>query len=309
MPDTPNTPDQTPHGPDNAPPGDAPGTLVSVVGMAGGVGTSMLAINLAVELRDITGDGVALVDLEHKHGQTAEMLALRPPADIKDLFCSRRPITPPLVEKLLAPHESGVRVLAHLPRDGCGGPVLPGDCAEVLRCLKQGYRYLVTDGPPRYDVASRIPLALADVVILMLRPTVTCLRTAHRTLYEFGLYGHPDRERIVFCACAAPDDLLDQAFLEKELSWQIRYSIPYDVKTVSAALHAGKPLLKTAPESPVRKAIRALAEDIAGGLFSGAASQSRPPGAGPSPACTMAPLIKPPSGLSAQANRPQVLPE
>src|SRR6185295_6547097 len=52
-----------------------PGKLISVMGSAGGVGASMLAVNLAVELAGLVEEGqrVALVDLDFRFGQVGTM--------------------------------------------------------------------------------------------------------------------------------------------------------------------------------------------------------------------------------------------
>ncbi|MCH7814892.1 MAG: hypothetical protein IID40_12830, partial [Planctomycetes bacterium] len=75
------------------------GRLISVLGTAGGVGTTAIATNLAVELAGVSKQKVALADLDFRFGQVATMLDLDPTYTVADLCETPERLEPQMIER------------------------------------------------------------------------------------------------------------------------------------------------------------------------------------------------------------------
>ncbi|HJY87483.1 MAG TPA: P-loop NTPase, partial [Candidatus Acidoferrales bacterium] len=86
--------------------------LMLVMGSKGGVGTSTVAVNLGVQLAQITRKRVGLLDFAHPWGQVALLLDLQPRFTILDAIENQERLDTQLFSELLTRHQSGLDVLA-----------------------------------------------------------------------------------------------------------------------------------------------------------------------------------------------------
>src|SRR5437667_6729359 len=89
----------------------ARGTVLTVAGAKGGIGKSVLAVNLAVAIRDLTRQDVALVDSDAQFGDVGIMLDLEPALSIADLARDEDAITTKSITRYLERYHTGVDVL------------------------------------------------------------------------------------------------------------------------------------------------------------------------------------------------------
>ncbi|MEE8170931.1 MAG: response regulator, partial [Phycisphaerae bacterium] len=168
-----------------------PGKLIAVMGCSGGVGVSVVATNLAVELAVLVGEPrrVALVDLDFRFGHIATMLDLHPQFTVAELCESPEHVDPTMIDKATVDHDSGVRVLAR-PNDFAQAEmVTAAHCITILSALADVCDYVVVDGPTRYDPAGQSVIDAADYNLLVMQLLVTSVRNADRIFRELGQQG------------------------------------------------------------------------------------------------------------------------
>ena len=88
------------------------GQLFVVLGTKGGVGTSTVSVNLAVQLARIPGKSTVLLDFSRPWGDVSGLLDLKPAFQLRDAMESFKRLDPTLLSGLLTPHKSGLKVLA-----------------------------------------------------------------------------------------------------------------------------------------------------------------------------------------------------
>lgn len=258
----------------------ATGQIISVIGSAGGVGCTTLAVNLAVELADACGRDVALVDLDFQFGHVAMLLDLEIQHSIADLCGESKTIDERVIQKAAMQHKSGLQVIAR-PREFEETSNLSAEsCTQLLGMLRRMYPYVVLDGPSRSDPTGRCILDMADWNLLIVQPLVTAARNAKRILQALSRYNfNPERIQVVCNRAGGGLSHLNVQRLEKSLGHKIVACIPDDWANVSAAINLGEPLAMNAPKSKAREAIRELSamirgagdgsgEGKSGGLFS-----------------------------------------
>lgn len=156
--------------------GGRTGHVVAICGARGGVGTSSIALNLAVELTATVKGHVALVDMHVQGGEVALMLGARPGPGLRialedadrvdSLFLERVAITVQPRLRLIAAEESF--------RDGLS--VTAEGVTRVMDVLQQKFNFIVVDIPMPLPQSMMHLLKVARQVIVVLTPDVASLR-------------------------------------------------------------------------------------------------------------------------------------
>lgn len=242
-----------------------PGKLISVMGSAGGVGASMISVNLAVELADLVGsDGkVAVVDLDFRFGQIGTLLDLHSQFTVADLCSTPEQLEATMIEKALVKHESGLFVLTRPHSFSQAEMISAAHCASVLAGLQDMCEYVIVDGPTRHDPGGRSVLDAADINLMVVQLLVTSVRNADRMLQELSTQGFNPARISVLCNRVGRESAhLEISHVEQTLNRKIYASIPDDWQSVSSSINVGQPLKVEFAKSKVAQGFRDLAKQI-----------------------------------------------
>ncbi len=240
------------------------GTLVTVIGSTGGVGATMLACNLAVELADLVGhDKVALVDLDYRFGQVATLLDVQPSYTIADLTESAEQLEKAVIESAMVQHGSGVHILARPNQFVQADMITAAHCVGVLTCLQEMYEYVVVDGPTRFDMGAKVVLDIADLNLILIQLLVTGVRNVHRIVDEMRTVGfNMERVKIISNRVGKESGIISPEYVKETVNHEIFFSLPDDWPSTSGSINMGVPLIQEYGKSRIRLAIRQLAERV-----------------------------------------------
>ncbi len=242
-----------------------PGQLVSIMGSAGGVGCTTLAVNLGTELADLVGpdERVAVVDLDFRFGHVATLLDVHGQYTIADLCSTHEELDPEMILKALIKHESGVYVLRRPHLFAQAEMITAAHCTNVLTSLQQLCSYVVIDGPNRHEPGGRSVLDAADVNLMVIQLLVTAVRNTDRMVQELGAQGfNTDRISYVCNRVGRESAHLEIDQVEAILNRKMFATISDDWKNVSSSVNIGQPLRLHAERCKVRQEIRELAQRI-----------------------------------------------
>lgn len=258
------------------------GRLITLIGSAGGVGTTTIACNLAVELADLVGaDKVALVDLDYRFGQVATLLDVQPSYTIADLTESAEQIESSVIESAMVHHGTGVHVLARPNGFTQADMITAAHCAGVLSALQQMYEYVIVDGPTRFDMGTKAVLDIADLNLLVIQLLVTSIRNVHRIVDEMRMIGfNMDRVKIIANRVGKESGIISPDYVKETLNHEIYYSLPDDWPSASGSINMGVPLIQEYGKSKIRLGVRELAERIHRPEQQGVAASSAGKGVG-----------------------------
>ena len=157
--------------------------LVAVAGAKGGVGTTSIAVRLALAAaRAEPGHRVCLVDLDLQTGDVPSVLGILHKRSIADLVEVAQDITARAVEDSLYVHPTGVRVLL-APAEGELAEDVTGTVAQrVLGALRSMFDTVVVDVGSVATEASTFAVELSDDVLVVTTPDIPALRAAKRLL-------------------------------------------------------------------------------------------------------------------------------
>lgn len=238
----------------------------------GGVGKTTLAALLVAELRR---QGAVLAVDADPNSNLAEALGMRVEraiGQLRDEILSRIAELPAGVPKdqiiELGLHEclvenEGVDLLVM----GHGeGPKCYCMVNHVLRraiqTLKENYQYVVMDNEAGMEHLSRRTTQDVDVLLVVAEPVPVSLRSAKRIVeIAEALKLRVGKKYLVLNR--AREELLELAGLVQEVGIPLLGMIPYDSGVAELAA-AGRPLSELPPNSPARRAVVKLLEEIIG---------------------------------------------
>jgi pilus assembly protein CpaE len=238
-------------------------TVFTVFSLRGGVGTTSVAVNLAVALATLWDIQVPLLDLALRKGHCAWMLNLRPRYTISDLVESKEStVDSEVVEHMLLTHGSGVKLLAAPTSPVDAELITPIVLDRAWPHLLTGYRFLVVDAGSDLSELTLIALERAHTVLLMLAPEMLAVKSAFDALGVFDrLDFNPDRTLPVLNTIFPRDGLTRQK-VEKALGCSVDTVIPYERTSFVQAINSGRPLIITDPKAPASVAIATLAHNL-----------------------------------------------
>ncbi|MEG3630531.1 AAA family ATPase [Streptomyces poriticola] len=156
------------------------GTVVTVCGAKGGVGTTVTAINLALAAQ-ASGRGSALLDMDLQTGDIASYLDVQFRRSVADL-AAITDISPRVLADAVFRHDTGLALLL-APGEGERGEEV-GDRAarQIISALRSRYEVVVVDCGAQLGGAGAAAVELADIALLVTTPDVIAVRGAKRTV-------------------------------------------------------------------------------------------------------------------------------
>jgi len=251
------------------------GKIVYVIGSKGGVGTTTVAVNLAVGLATSEArESTALVDMNMLFGEIPLFLGLRPRHHWGEIARNVHRLDRDYLSGSLFEHATGVRVLA-APREFNPGEIPVDDVITVCAMMRRMFDYVVVDGGQQLGPLSARLLEMADQILVVSALSLPCLANTNRILESFYDMGclHKERVRVVMNRCLKKSEITARD-AEESLKMKIYWSVPNDYATAVAAINRGEALVQAAPGTPLARSLRALGDKLAG-REEGAGRQAR----------------------------------
>ena len=248
-------------------PGVAPaaqGRVAAFISNKGGVGKSMLAVNVACALALRRPDEVLLIDTSLQVGTCSMLLDLKPTTSIVDAIRERDRLDKTLLRHLTLRHDSGLRLLA-APTDALEGAEVDDEAvSRVVNMARRSFSFVIIDTFPLLDSVLMAILDVADVAFIVtqgLAPAVAGIARLLPVLEGLGL--PPSRQRLVlnynykpFLGNLQPSDIANR------LERTVDYVVPYE-RGVLTSMNTGSPhILHTRRWDRFGRTIKRLAEDL-----------------------------------------------
>ena len=238
------------------------GQLFTVFSTKGGVGKSLMAVNIAVALAD-EGRSVCIVDLDVNNGDVAIMLQLTPMRTLNDLAAFHGDVGVDAVETLVTPFSKKLDVVAAPIHLDSPQQATNEDIGTLLDLLVRVYEYVVVDTSGVFDDHALTALDRTDMLVLVGTLDIPALKGLKLATQTLELLNFP-REKWRF--------VLNRADSKVGLSPQ-EYESTLDLKAdctlvssrdVLSAVNRGEPLVRAYASHPNSKAIKAFAQSLAG---------------------------------------------
>lgn len=249
--------------------GDRSGVVIPIQGMAGGVGSTTYAVNLAWELANIDADNpprVCLIDLDLQFGSVSTALDLPRREAVLEILTETNTLDADTFVQALLTYEEKLHVLTApaemVPLDLIG----PEDVSHIIETARTNFDYVVIDMPTVVVEWTQAVLEAAHVYFGLLELDMRC---AHNTLRLKRMLTSEDLpfNKLRFLLNRGPKftDLGGKARVKQmaqRLGIGIDVMLPDGGKVVLQNNDHGVPLGVAQPKNALRKEILKLAKQV-----------------------------------------------
>ncbi|MEL7114249.1 MAG: AAA family ATPase [Pseudomonadota bacterium] len=248
---------------------DHDGVIVTVHGLAGGVGASTLAVNLAWELSTVEKDKptrVCILDLDLQFGSVATYLDLPRREAVFELLSDTESMDTDSFMQALGAFNDNVSVLT-APSDILPLDLLTSeDLERLLTYARTNFDYVVIDLPTTIVQWTEMVLNLSHVYLAALELDMRSAQNILRMVRALKSEDLPFQKlRYVLNRAPKFTDLSGKARVKRmaeSLDIEIELLMPDGGKQVIQSGDHGLPLAETAAKNPLRKEIQKLAASI-----------------------------------------------
>jgi pilus assembly protein CpaE len=239
-------------------PGSGPlhlqGKIIAVYSPKGGVGSTMLATNLAVGL-DTADTPAVLVDAALQFGDVAVVMNLQAKNTFVDLATRAEELDKDYVADVLIHHESGLRVLAAPPRPELADEITADQVRNVIQFLKREFAYVVVDTSSTMDDITLAVLDTADLLVTIATPEIPSIKDTRLLFDLLGVLEFP-KQRVFFVLNRMDRKTgITAEAVSENLKFNVDGEIPLDEKTIPTSINRGSPILLNDRGQPAARAI------------------------------------------------------
>lgn len=239
---------------------DRGGQVTVVCGVHGGVGATTIAVNLALELEEVTRSHVALLDLHLRGGAAAMMLGARVTSGLRVALEEPERVDTLFLDRVAVPIGERIRLIAaEEPMDSEIRPTEDG-VRRVVDMLRQRFNHVVVDLPMPPGPAERAVLQRARHVVLVMGPEVASIRDTVSLRKLVTATGGAGRVITVLNGLGRKG-YLPVKLIAEGVGGPPDVLIPDLPRQLPRAANLGRPALKESPQ--LRRALAQLTQEIA----------------------------------------------
>ncbi|MFD1037353.1 CpaE family protein [Virgibacillus byunsanensis] len=236
------------------------GKTIAVCGAKGGIGRTLISVNLAIALSK-KNLNVNLLDADFQFGDVSVAMDLQPSFTMKDVVGELKSIDESSINNYLTAHSSGVSVLPSPERPEFAELVTTDALLQVVDMLRKQSDYLVVDTGMGIQEQTLDVLEQADQILVVTNLEMTALKSTRlmlETLEKLGI-----REKVILVVNRYDmDSLIKAEDVPDMLGSKDTIFIPNDFKSASQSLNLGIPLVISRSKSNLSKAFFRIAEKL-----------------------------------------------
>jgi pilus assembly protein CpaE len=241
-----------------------PGWVVVLTSHKGGVGSTTVAVNLALALGEQTGERVALVDLGRPFPDVGNFLDQEGPHTILDLAQNLAALDQSFIQRIMQPYGDKLSILYGCPDFKEMDAVDPETLEKMFEVLRGLYRWIVVDLSHWLDAFFFQSLKEADLVLLLTDLNVPDLRNLKKLWPTLQEWQQLNEKRLkVVVNRYSKGNGLELKDVEAITHQPVFAALPSDYPVLIETLNQGTPLVKAAPRSPLTRGLQQLARQVA----------------------------------------------
>ncbi|MEA2518941.1 MAG: pilus assembly protein CpaE [Chloroflexota bacterium] len=232
---------------------------VAVHSPKGGVGTSTVAVNVAMAAALRAPDRVVIVDLDLQFGQVATHLNIQPRQTLADVVREDAAMREPeLLRTYATKHDSGLHVLAAPTGPEQAALVTADHVDRILATLLDTYDQVVIDTGTWLDERTQRAFEHAESVLFVVNPEIAALKSMTALIEYLGESGTVAAKSTFVLNNTFGREILKLRDVEAGLSTKIALELPHDPFLYLKAVNEGVPIVLGAPRSAAAERLTQL---------------------------------------------------
>jgi pilus assembly protein CpaE len=235
---------------------------IAVYGPRGGVGSSTIAVNMAIALHETTNQRVLLVGGKLFFGHLGLMLNIQTNNSIADLIPHASQLDDDLVRDVVFEHVSGIHVLLEPFDFQIAQGIRPQDLYNILTGLQRMYDLIVIDVGSWLNENTVTILDIADRILLVTTPDLASLHDSRRFIEMSHSLDYKNGKMLVTVNRLGMEGGVKSIDIASSLHKELFAEIPDGGSKVSLSINRGVPLLMRYPRNATSKAIQNLGKKL-----------------------------------------------
>ena len=215
------------------------------------MGTTTLAVNVAVALRKRDAGRVALFDTAFSFGDVAVHMDLRAGKGIAELVQQLEDLDEPNTDQIMRAHSSGLRVLLGPPTPEQGELVTAAHVERAMKYLAEVYDIVIVDCPTTYDDRTLTVLEHADDIMLITTPEISAIRNTGNFIDLAMRLKLPLKKVHVVLNRANSNTHIGVPEIERILRHAIAFQTQSSGRALLRSVTRGVPLVVEQPQHPL----------------------------------------------------------
>jgi len=254
------------------------GHVIAVFSPKGGAGCTTVAVNLAMALQKMADSNhkVALIDASVQFGDVGVMLNLRANRSMADLAPHIGELDRDMLDSVLSPHPSGLKILLAPPHPEAADSLLFGTSLDegmgsgsvlgaILGKVRKEFDTIVVDMWSWVDDVALTVFDSAVLIVLVVTPTIPAVKSARLFLEVTTTLNYP-MDKIALVVNGVDRRMGIRVEQIEQALKPVAAQIPLDKQVVVSAVNHGVPFVLRDPSRPVSQGIFQLAEYVQSAL-------------------------------------------
>lgn len=236
------------------------GKIIAVCGAKGGIGKTLLSVNLSVALNKKNLD-VCILDGDFQFGDVSLSMDLQPSFSIKDIIEQTGKSGASSISSFLTRHSSGVNVLPAPERPEFAELVTNERLSQTLNQLKEEYDYVVVDNGIGLQEQTVEVMEKADEILVITNLEMSALKNTKLMLETMGQLGFREKVKLVVNRYNM-ESLIKGDDVPGMLGEKEAFYIPNNFKIASQSLNLGLPFTISQSKSDLAKSVFKMAKQL-----------------------------------------------
>ena len=239
------------------------GTVVTVMGGKGGVGKTVVGVNLALALWRETGMSVAVFDADRENGDVTTLMDMAPERNIGDLLPVLDQLDRHSFQEFMSEYDGSVDVLAASDNEDVWNECSSEMLKHLIDLLAQTYDFVVIDVGASLGQLTRASVESSTLTLLVTSGEITSVRNTTTALNRFEQWLIPsDHFKLIFNQRSRGDGMNAEELssaVDRDIFWQI----PYDQR-IAVSVQMGQPAVLYDDNTAAARSMLSLARTVAG---------------------------------------------
>lgn len=238
---------------------------ISVVGVRGGVGASLIASSVAWIIANEIGRSVALLDLDIHFGTDALAFDLEPGRGLVDALDNPGRVDGLFIERAVIKESENLSVLSAEASLSEAAIPDPAALSHLIEELRGGHSVVIMDAPRTLVAQHPMIMTEATDIILVTDLSLAATRDTIRILNHIKDMAPNTRVRLLANRVGGNGPVeVEQSDFEASVERKVDWVLPFDPKTVVMAAKRGKPLPQSAASTKLVSLLKDISEELTG---------------------------------------------
>ena len=226
--------------------------IISTFSNKGGIGKTSIAVNLAVELAQMTKEKVALIDLNLQLGDVATFLDLAPAFAMDYISDNINNLDDEELLKAMTRYKNtSLYVIADPLNVDKSQDITAEQIKKILSALKRTFSYIVIDIASNIDSKTITALDYSDLILLISTANLPAIRSTQRCMEFFKKLHYGSEKTKLVLNRYMDNEEIKTPDIEEVFKQKVYWKIPNNYLTMMSAINKGVPVNEINPEANI----------------------------------------------------------